>query len=358
MSSFSENLGDAVQSGICTILNSASDGGAFVKSIYGVDPSAPLQGIRNNLCDDPTPADFPPPFTGGQCPCSVYQVTFGWDGGNGFGQQGDAVLDGPIFGVTVADDDIFIDHGAPDCGGRRNTQIASGQPELALNTARILTATAVFGTPDDCGDPPPDVPDYPPEGVDVNISFTYVDNSSNNVNISGVLTVFAPVFAPVGVFAPRIFAPVRISLPDFVYDGTVQISPTFDFTYAPSGDDSPGDLPPPTEPEDPSSSPPTADDDSDRILLGVVVRSRQTGGSRATELEGGNAPDLFVPRLGSVYFRTRSRSALAWVGPFDLKTTSAYVPVPANTYAIASAVAYEPGWGGEKRDVYGSPPRG
>lgn len=157
------NDGIGAQAGraVCDAIASDPVGYNGATALLGGGTNIP-RATGNYICGDywgdegiDPPVETPPTFTGGQCPCSRYDVNFGWDSGGGFVQQGDLQLVGPIFGVSFADANMFIDHGADACGGRRLTQAATGLNESALASARIISAIVLFGDPDDCGDAPP-----------------------------------------------------------------------------------------------------------------------------------------------------------------------------------------------------------
>jgi len=80
------------------------------------------------------------------------------------------------------------------------------------------------------------------------------------------------------------------------------------------------------------------------VLVGVHVRSQLASDPQATQLFGIDTPDLYVPRLAAVYFRVREGGRNSWLGPFDVKTTDAYIPVPFDVYAVAYRIAEEPGF--------------
>lgn len=356
MSSFNEGLRDAVRTGLCNYLSSAENAGSWLQSRYGFNPTGPVGGIRRQLCDNPEPPTVPPPFTGGQCPDLSYRVTVLTNNNTG---GGDVITElGPTYSGPIEPETVQTGPTIQECfryasGTRLQCYSTWNTSTDPVPTARILSAVPVGGVPDVCGDPPPNIPPFPPEGVPVPITINYTDNSDNSVTTDGDVRIFAPIFAPVGVVNAPIFAPVKIDLPDVSFDGDVQISPNFEVNVSPSGGDkSPGtspDSPPTVVPDDPETTP---DDDSNRRLLGIFVRSRRAGRTVQTEIDQAFTPDLYVPRLANAYFRTRNGTSLGWFGPIDVKTTDAWIPVPPNTFAILGRVDFESGWAGEVVQVF------
>lgn len=349
---YADAVGDAIKGALCELAKLDDVGNAFFNELSPIDIPSAGRFWRPRLCDENPDDVLPPdvPFEGGQCECVTYRVTV--RGRNESNPDPNALfgvadLVGPIFGVYVNGTSYGVRHGASACGGVRNFQYGSGGngPEPFIDSVVRLD-----GLPDNCGDPPISIPPYPPGGVTIPISPTYITNEGDEISLLGDVTIFAPV----AVFAPvtTVFAPVRVDLGGVTFDGTLELAPDFEFNFGtPPGDDSPGKPTPTDDPEDPDTSPDTDDDESNERLIGVYVRSRRVGRTAQTEIAGFNAPDLFVPRLASVYFRVRNRGTLGWLGPIDVKTTSAYIPVPANAFAVASRVDYESGWEGSKADV-------
>jgi len=101
------------------------------------------------------------------------------------------------------------------------------------------------GAPDTCGDPPPIIPPPSPTYNDVDIDFTYNDNSSTAIDISGNFTFGAPTLN----FNGDISVPVRIDIEgsDTVIDAKLNVNgPLLEFNfgspnYSPSPSPSPDD---------------------------------------------------------------------------------------------------------------------
>jgi len=86
------------------------------------------------------------------------------------------------------------------------------------------------GAPDTCGDPPPIIPPPSPTYNDVDIDFTYNDNSSTAIDISGNFTFGAPTLN----FNGDISVPVRIDIEgsDTVIDAKLNVNgPLLEFNF-------------------------------------------------------------------------------------------------------------------------------
>lgn len=350
-------LQDATRGVVCGTLGTWDSGVAFAREAFRVpnavpNPAKALNCLVCGGCDRPNPPNAP--FTGGQCNGVRYrvalQVVLLQNTCNTQNQDRTSEGSLPIWGPIRA---VRFD-GSSDtiCGGRTRRQRvvvdcsnSAGQPI----TSTIVSATVpawesysnvVFsrfdGQPDTCGNiPPPPPPPYPSNPPPVVVPVTYVNNEGDTVNIAPSIQVFAPI---VGSFN-NVFAPVRIQLPDIVFNGTVELFPDFKLNIKPEFNfGSPGK---PDSPVPPSGNPgddePTDEDDDDIPLpiIGVHVRATVSSAFRATNLAQGNSPNLFVPRLGSVYFRVRIGNALSWTSDIPVKTVSQYVPCPELRGAIA-----------------------
>jgi hypothetical protein len=271
-------------------------------------------------------------------------------------------LAGPISGVfgevpgsnpSCSQSDGFKRIVVRNTAGQQVTVTSTIGSSFPFRNPQIVSISRVDGQPDDCGSPPPDIPTFPPEGVTIPIEISYENNEGDTVIELGDLTFNVPIFAPVGIVNAPIYAPITIETPDFNLNGRVEISPEFNVEVSPGGgDNSPGSGDDPSIPENPDDAPSTEDDGRNERLIGVFVRSQQGSGTQTTEINQDDAPDLYVPRLANVYFRVRANGSLGWQGPVDVKTTSAWIPVPANSFAIAARADWERGWSGTVTEVF------
>lgn len=356
---FYDSLKDAAQSAVCSYLNAAENASSWLGSVSGVYLSDPSQYWKPALCDeDPATASnpVPGPFTGGQCVGVLYQVNYTY-----------TVTDTPFSSSVNGRGPISLNVEAipqnpPNSNFIGEIIFWTGEPNESVfqvynfsrdSMTQQLTITSVVrldGNPDNCGDPGPSIPTFPDTGAPLPPQpTTYIDFGGNTVNISPEFTLFAPV-----AIGPNIFAPVRVDLPDVSFEGTLTLAPEFNLELNPSGfDGSPGTSDEPNTPEDPITSPNTEDDDSSETLIGVHVRSQETGYNRQTQIDQGDSPLLVVARLGRVYFRVRMGGRLGWFGPIDIQTTAQYVPVPSGMYAVRAQCEWESGWSGEVIPVFG-----
>jgi hypothetical protein len=244
--------------------------------------------------------------------------------------------------------DYFIE--AFNADGIRVSESGSNVP-FSEGTIQL---TRVDGQPDTCGNPDvPPPPPFPPGGDTFDIDVTYQDNDGDIVDIDGDVTIYAPIIAP--IIPVTVYAPVTVDLGGVTFDGSLEFSPEFKFNFGtPPGDDSTGGGAPPSIPEPPDSDPDQPEDDSNVRLLGVVVRSQQSGRILQTEIAQVDGPTLYVPRIANVYFRVRSAGVSSWLGPYDVKTSNAWVPVPENTFAVGTAVDWESGWTGSASEIKGT----
>lgn len=351
---FVESVGDAIKAALCTNLRLGDNANEFFNELSPIDLPNFSKYWRPKLCDDDPAQVIPPapPFLGGQCVGVAYRVVVRTNTalGSTSNSTGRNVI-GPISGAFARDipgGSELVVSANPD----KAIAISSAPASQVFLNPTIIQITREDNQPDTCGNPDPIIPPWPPGGKTFNISPTYIDNEGDTVNLSGNFTLFAPI----GIFAPfvRVFAPVTVDLGGITFNGTLELAPEFNFNFGtPPGFTGPG-RPTGTAPdEDPSTSPDTPEDEGDMKLIGIVVRSQPSAGTQTTELDETNAPDLFVPRLANAYFRTRNGTVLGWFGPIDIKTTSAFVPVPPNVNAVDARVSYQKGWSGSFIKILG-----
>lgn len=353
---FIDSTREAVRTGLCNYLTFAGKGRSWLNELSPADLPDFGEFWNRVLCDRNAPLpEGPPQFTGGQCPT---QYSFqcerrirdsqcdGYGAWNPIGPFGSYT--GPIGGVSVvtrtAQNGGFIDEISISTATGVVDTAAVARPEDCGLVAEIrnIQFNRLDGQPDNCGDPAPVVPPFPPQGDTVNIDITYVNNDGDNVTELGDLNIFAPV-----VIAPvTIVAPIRVDLPDVSFNGNIVLSPDFNIELQPpSFRRGPGNTDGPPPDEDPTTSPDTPEDDSDRGLIGAITTV--TGGitdGKATQLDGDSGPDLFVPRMGTLSFRVRTATSLAWSQPLDIKTTTQFHPAPNNVQLLDAVATPNPGY--------------
>lgn len=351
MTTFNDGLLGAGNRAICRVVRGPQQGARWINNVILGGGDGNRDYWQPRFCDD-APQDVPDDdgvgFTGGQCD-TLYRVGTTSTASNNEPSEAIFTVQGPItqFDFTQPEQEPngnrwFYDYRIVAADGVREFEGAQVAPNSSVSP---FGPVRVDGQADDCGNAP--VPPFPVEGVEIPETIDY-DSPDGPVSIPVDITVFAPI---VPVFAPvTVLAPVRIVGPNFNITGNIQLAPTLNFGNGnlPQGPPQPPNLP---APEDPATSPPTDEDEDEPRLIGVIIRARQVDRIQQTELDEGNSPNLFVPRLASVFFRTRDRSTNAWAGPFDVKTTSAYVPVPANVSAVSARVSFQEGWEGTLLEV-------
>lgn len=337
MVTFQEGLADNVRQGLCNTLNiaerTAQLGSRFYDTI-GLRPIADTSEQAAQLwsnaaavaCNRPSQdlsGQITPPFVGGQCPGTWYRVN-GINNANGIpfsvnrtndGQN----LEGPIQGIReIAGDGGFR---WVVVGGNGEAGIASSiDPDFF--DGQITSVVPILG-PDDCGDPPPQGPPYSPSDFTVPRTINYDDNGgtprSTDVDI-----VYGPTnTGPGGDFV----VPFEIEFEDgSSLFGDFNLS-TGDINFGGGNSGGDGVTDEPTELEDGQEDVPDG-----LVVVGCrVIVAIDEAASRATEIFGdGSAPNLFVPRLGTIRFRfeapgggptlgpdisVKQRNELFWSGP-------------------------------------------
>lgn len=346
MGSFTDGLVGAMRSGLCSYLALSDRANRFFNELSPVDLPNFSGSWRRSICDNDDPI---PPLANepGQCTGVLYTVAgnisettppitpFPWQRTN---------VPGPI---SLSKETV---PGTSNCqfrllGGSGYNNLISTRPCSEAFTDVVITRQD--GQPDNCGGEIRPEP-FPEEGDTYNITFDYTNKDGLDVNLSGTVNLFAPV-----IIGGNVFAPVNIDLGGIDFNGTLQLSPEFNFNL---GDRNPRSGPNRPEPFIPTlppvSFPTTPDDESVKTLVGVVVRSSITGTIDATAIGQGDAPTIYVPRLALVYFRVKHGNLVDWSGPFDVKTLSSYVPVPYNTNAITARCFWSKGFSGQLSLVF------
>ncbi len=310
MATFIESAGDAIRQGYCALTSPPEAFAALAQPLVDGLPSntgtdlvgAALRQARNNrnaICGDPLDdgaVGAPPPFTGGQCPGTIYTVTGQATlNGSNFGGPQTGTGPGPIEKVRRFNPDTnFESVDVIDANGNSLVGIGSG----AQNTVDVIniTATPAPGEPNDCGDPPREVPEYNENNFTFSPTIIYDDGDggpSVTINPTGI-------FAPISVDMNNNFrVPVRLNVaPNIPIDLNFDLSTgetTINNTnvFEPTVPTQPFEI----EPED-------LEEDDERLIIGVRVTSTiAAGGSSASQIsQNGGQFSLNVPRLGNVYF--------------------------------------------------------
>jgi hypothetical protein len=239
------------------------------------------------------------------------------------------------------------------------------------------------GLPDDCGDPPPEIPDPPPPGWNgpTTINITYNNNDGIDVTVP-IGFVFG--YADIDING-QLEIPITLNTDvtgnfnfDTNIDGRIEFSNNgdinfnfggrdFDFRPPPgwrpddviegpppppgtspepppppgSGPPPPGSEPPPPAdgvddeippPPDPDVPPPDEEippPDEYEVIIGVRVIVTSFQGSPITRLQQGSNPDVQIPDLGLVQFLIRTGQINAgWSEDIRVKNVNQVIPCP------------------------------
>lgn len=111
---------------------------------------------------------FPPPFTGGQCPGTLYEVDVAWQTNFEAPRVQPVQVYGPVEGVFLKNPGTLAGTGelvliARDISGNE-LEVGFGFTAAPnyYEYYRVDDVSVVGGGPDDCGDPPAPPPEYPP----------------------------------------------------------------------------------------------------------------------------------------------------------------------------------------------------
>ena len=347
-----------------------------------------LGGILQAACPmpPPLPPQPAPPFTGGQCAGVLYSVRYRVTEINRFGSettyeppQSGIQLPGPIAGIRTAVPkvvggrpafaQVIIDSTPPSTVNIDNTA------NSGFTRAAIISVTRVGGGPDNCGNPP-DVQPPPPGPIPQPPESPVIPDGGPG---GGGGFIFRPTVGPInvgpdgGINIPvvvniggpslniPITIPVNVGLPDFeptiVFGGGGGVAP-------PGG--GPVVVVPPTAPTpvccitptvpgpiivgQPGQPIPSPDTPNRRRIVGVIVTATLNRDLlRATELgQGGGLQNLFVPRLGNLYFTVLAESlggapVASPTVDYTIKLQRQYVPAPPDIRVTAFRAVPEQG---------------
>jgi hypothetical protein len=363
VSNFGEALADAARSGVCQLLGIPEYINDALERIGFFPFDEARRAIpnfwRNLLCDTDAPPPNSPPFTGGQCECAGYRVTF---------QRTIAATNdrqvittqpfpGPITGLFESQESgatfLRLEHGL--CSGQQyfgqtRTLVSSTG---ALSSFGILSVQRTSGQ-DNCGNPPVVYPPLTPPDVTIPRDVTYE-------NSLGVTVVVPVVF----VYArANIDARANITIP---FTATVNAGVTFNGTVNLDGSVTinVGSSVPSGRPKDPRKSPcddiaipvedpspdPTDSDqpdnpdrDKEEVIIGVLVTVTSLSNERASLIVQEDNPDIYAPNLGFVQFLCRiGQTSGGWTTDIPVKNRRHLIQCPWDQGAIAVRGTPQPG---------------
>lgn len=209
------------------------------------------------------------------------------------------------------------------------------------------------GGPNDCGNPPPDLPPVGDITYEGDITYNIDESTEITVPITGI---FAPVYVDVD---GRISAPISFDLGGVSFTGKVNLAPTFNVELFPieitgggGGIDDPDDFPPAPAPDDEPVNDP---EPLEERIIGVIVRSVIASDAVPSGILATNIPNIYVPRLASVSFAIATNGATAWTPDIDVKNANCYIPCPAPQGAVDFGVSPQQGVTVTARAVRGIP---
>lgn len=345
MVSFSEAVRNGINRVECFILSnnpfvngSASNFSDAERAVFN-DRINQARAVRG--CDPATPtAPPPPPFTGGQCTCSVYSVrvdiAFTEDGVEETSFLIRRVR-GPLVGVTASDNGTrptytFTANNigdntstSPPCRTglppiSRTFTPSAGFPDPGSVTVTSIAPTLVEG-PDDCGDPDPIYP--PPTNINIDIPITFSPDFGPDIDVTIPFE-----FSPTEVnFNGDLRVPFTFNFGGFNFNGDFSFDPTVPIRINLPGLGGGGgqgtETQPPDQPgESVDPQPP------DRKIIGVVVTATAIQQGRVSSYESPGIPEIYVPRLGSVKFAYNLGGATFFSSDIDVKDRRTFIECP------------------------------
>jgi len=355
---FRNELTNTIRNGFCTILGiqqnyygyigqnpfafSARLGEAFFGAAYRM------------FCNQEPPDAPPPPFEGGQCN-TVYALSVLMYNcvPSGCGNDGPFAIGnytGPVTSVTGGWNPaegwgVFI-----TANGTETFSLLSsaGPTDYTSFTVQEVYLTRIDGLADDCGNPPPPIPEPDAGYNEGNDNITYTNNDGLDVTVPLIF-----IFAPVRVNASlELTVPIRIDLGgvDIQIGGDINLNTgdinlkfgnrnySRDDQPSPDSFKSPDDTPdiPPDVPT--PILPPSPDDtdiDTTTIIRGGIVTVTGLSPNGSTIIFQDDNPDIYVPNLGYISFLCAVGDTVAWTEDIPVKSRRHLIECPWSGGAIA-----------------------
>lgn len=350
MPTFQESVNGALKGGLCAVLAANETAAKVLTSVSG-DPLGVAKlagGLRRQVCSDDPENDPVPevPFSGGQCPGTVYLITWTLNqpGSPPLNQQSDRV--GPLTlsrALEPGDENAGCAEGETF---NRYTMLSQGTP-LGLGSGCGVTVTNIdvsplFGMPDNCGDPGPEpLPDPEPVAPELP-DITYNIDGDTTITVP-ITAVYAPIFVDLD---GSLKMPITLNVGGIDFNGSLTLAPEFEVEFKPTinigGPGSPDD---PEGIGEPGGGSEPIDDleELESTIVGVLVYSDIDSNAGPSGIEFTNGPDIYAPRLASVTFAIKTKNSIGWTPDQDVKNLECYVPCPAPQGAIAVRVNPVPG---------------
>lgn len=304
------------------------------------------------FCNMEPPPKPDPPFTGGQCPVAyIVNCTLNFqfqDGASITPTNLTGTAGGPIARFYLrtspppfANADVMAVRAGDGTefriGGAGSGSLSN--PIGSETSFVINTITRVDGLPDDCGDPPPEVPEPEPGYNQPDAPFTYSPDGGGDINIPLIF-----IFAPVRVnLRGELTVPIRINLgginPEFNGDinlnnGDININfgnPNYsrDGLPNPDGYEAPTDSPdvPPDVPVDVPNPPPTSNDDDTTRLLRACIVTVTSVPDDITEIFQDDNPNIYLPGFGNIQFAINVGGTIAWTSHINVYNKRNFIAV-------------------------------
>lgn len=354
-----EALGNTLRGLYCATAGPVATGLSVLGSVYeglggeeqGEDLRAAGQLYRSaqqvacNRTPDSVGGVIAPPFTGGQCPGVLYQFTYNPSPSPPF--SGNPILSAAGRGPLTLDAGTDPNGGVfaiiRDQSGAGIASAGTNDPDVDSIELNITNMTRLDGQPDDCGDPPPEVPPYNPEDWTFNPTIDYDDDDGNTVTINPEIVIQPNILGPGG----DLEVPFTVEFsPEVNLTGNFNLN-TGDLVINGGGNGSGQDFSgPQEEPQEPGEQ-----EEQENIIGVRVISSEDGSGVETTEiLQTGGNPNIYVPRTSTVAFRYKTGvSGSAWGTDLPVKSLNAVIW--ADRPAIEVSVTPEPGWAIDVRRI-------
>jgi hypothetical protein len=274
----------------------------------------------------------PPPFQGGQCVGTLYNILMNYTKDGVPLQYSNTVpgaVGSPFTRINNFGNVEFVYPVGQGGEGAGNASIDGGLG----GTVFVLTSMSVtvFSGPNNCGslpdtEGPTDITYDSPGGGPPVTNSTNITFGAPRIDISGRIRV------PVSFDGPLLDLGAEIDLSD----GEISLNFGGDPDNSTCGLPADSDAPPPDD-----DSPPQEEPEGSLPIIGVVVVAEITDETAASQYFFENTPTLYLPRLGKIAFAVLvNEGDSEWSAPIDVQCLRSYIPCPA--YQGATSVLGSP----------------